>query len=54
MFNSKKIKELEGRISALERQISSFLTPHNVQGTDKGAEISYEEVIDQWLNGKKE
>ena len=26
MFNSKKIKELEGRISALERQISSFLT----------------------------
>lgn len=54
MFNSKKIKELEGRISALERQISSFFSPQSAQAAGKGAEISYEEVIDQWLNGKKE
>ena len=53
MFNSKKIKELEGRISALERQLSSILAPQSAN-TSKGAELSYEEVIDQWLNGKKE
>lgn len=53
MFNSKKIKELEGRISALERQLSSILVPQSTNN-HKGAELSYEEVIDQWLNGKKD
>ena len=53
MFNSKKIKELEARISALERQFTSVLSPQGAKDGSGSTEISYEEVIDQWLNGKK-
>ena len=44
----KKIKELEKRISSLEKILSKPPSPLN---NDKVA--TYEEVIDQWLNGKR-
>ena len=53
MFNSKKIKELEERILALEGLISSFSAVKLPTSSSKSTETSYEEVIDQWLNGKK-
>lgn len=53
MFNSKKIKELEARISALEGLFSTFSAAKPQVSLDKSTETSYEEVIDQWLNGKR-
>ncbi|MBO5261639.1 MAG: hypothetical protein J6B45_01190 [Clostridia bacterium] len=47
---TKKLKELEGRIEALEKALkvaeSKDFTPSRDQ-------ISYKEVLEEWLNGKK-
>lgn len=46
----KKIKELEKRISALENVLIKNPSPLN----SDSKVATYEEVIDQWLNGKKQ
>lgn len=45
----KKIKELEKRISALE---VALLQPSSL--AEAKDQATYEEVIDQWLNGKRQ
>ena len=52
-FN-KKIKQLEGRITALENEMSLLLSLSQPSPEENGKGLSYEEVIDLWLNGKTE
>lgn len=47
---TKKLKELESRIEALEKALKV------AEGKDfvpNGDQISYKEVLEEWLNGKK-
>ena len=53
MTKKKLIKEIEKRIDALERDFNSFLSAF-LDKNSQGQDVSYEEVIDQWLNGTKE
>ena len=46
----KKIKELELRVSELEKALEALSAPRR---EDKNLS-SYEEVIDQWLNGTRQ
>jgi hypothetical protein len=48
----KILRELEERISALENQLSKLNQEHSVEKGQDGSKLSYEEVVDQWLNGK--
>jgi hypothetical protein len=51
MFKTKKkLIELENRLILLERCVSSSKTSKNPDPVD---EMSYKEIIDEWLNGKK-
>ena len=55
MFISRKIiKNLENRLSSLERELDSVKASLSQKDTalDKD-EISYKEVLEQWLNGKE-
>ena len=49
-ISKKKFKEIEARIVLLENKIKLL---QNTKTADPVDEISYKEVIDQWLNGKK-
>lgn len=49
-ISKKKFKEIEERIVSLENEVKLL---QNVKTADPVDEISYKEVIDQWLNGKK-
>lgn len=54
MNKNKQLKEMEDRLSALEKEFNSVLSAL-AQGTgEQKEELSYEEVIDLWLNGKKQ
>ncbi len=51
MFISKKIfKKFEERLSLVEERLNSIEKSKTADPVD---EISYKEVIDEWLNGKK-
>ena len=45
----KKLIELENRIILLERKLSN---KSEQKATDPVDEISYKEILDEWLNGK--
>lgn len=45
----KKLIELENRIILLERRLKSEVEQKT---TDPVDEISYKEILDEWLNGK--
>lgn len=47
----KQLKELTARIERLEEKIKAY-SPHTEAKAD--SDISYKEVIDEWLNGKRE
>ncbi len=50
MFKTKKkLIELENRLILLERELSSHKTSKNPDPVD---EMSYKEILDEWLNGK--
>ena len=51
MFKTKKkLIELENRIILLEK---SLLTAKPSKSLDPVDEMSYKEIVDEWLNGKK-
>ncbi len=49
MTKNKQIKALEARIDSLEREFSRLI---NSLSSNEASQLSYEEVIDLWLNGK--
>lgn len=49
MTKNKQIKALEERVDNLEREFSRLI---NNLSCNEGSQLSYEEVIDLWLNGK--
>lgn len=56
---NKKIAELEKRIDALERQVESLLwldrtKEHSASGDTESEAATVAQVLDEWLNGKKE
>ena len=52
MKKSTLIKSLCDRVDTLEREFESFLSLLQSTKTERDASLSYEEVIDLWLNGK--
>lgn len=48
----KKLQDLEKRISALEAEIKSHIKYNDPEPQKQNDTLSYEEVIDIWLNGK--
>lgn len=53
MTKSKRITLLEERVSELEKALSSLFSKEPEVESKEKPTLSYEEVIDQWLNGKK-
>lgn len=49
----KQISELEKRISALEAELDSVIRSFFSEYNKKEDTVTYEEVMDQWLNGKE-
>jgi len=49
MTKNKQIKAIVERIDNLEREFTRVL---NALDSDTASQLSYEEVIDLWLNGK--
>lgn len=49
-ISKKKIKEIEDKIAYLEKKLINL---ENKKTADPVDEISYKEVVDEWLNGKK-
>ena len=54
MFKSKEIKRLKERVEALEFKLNSLLSSQMVTKTEAKANLSYEEVITEWLCGKEQ
>ena len=54
MFKSKEIKRLKERVEALELKLNSLLSSQTVTKTEAKANLSYEEVITEWLCGKEQ
>ena len=54
MFKSKEIKRLKERVEALEFKLNSLLSSQTVTKTEAKANLSYEEVITEWLCGKEQ
>ena len=52
MFKSKEIKRLKERVEALEFKLNSLLSSQTVTKAEAKANLSYEEVITEWLCGK--
>ena len=53
MFKQKKkLQELEKKISHLEAEINMIYKYVDIQPEKNEKALSYEEVIDLWLNGK--
>lgn len=51
MLKSKKILiEIQNKVASLEKRVKSL---ENKKTSDPVDEISYKEVVDEWLNGKK-
>lgn len=53
MTKNARIKELEKRISHLEQEFSALCSLISFNREEKTNSLSYEEVIDLWLNGKE-
>lgn len=53
MLKSKKIKRLTERVEALEKRLNSLFPPISDVKSDKNSNLSYEEVITEWLCGKE-
>lgn len=49
----KKLAEVEERLSALDKELNALLTILSSHDSPTN-ELSYEEVIDLWLNGKSQ
>ena len=54
MTKSKRITLLEQRVSELEKALSALFCSEPEGENRESPTLSYEEVIDQWLNGKKQ
>ena len=54
MLKSKEIKRLKERLDALELKLNSLLSSSTVSKTEAKANLSYEEVITEWLCGKEQ
>lgn len=54
MLKSKEIKRLRERVDSLEFKLNSLLSLHQVTKTEAKANLSYEEVITEWLCGKEQ
>ena len=54
MLKSKEIKRLKERLDALELKLNSLLSSGTVSKTEAKANLSYEEVITEWLCGKEQ
>ena len=60
MFGKKKIKELEKRVEALEKELNELLRPReakessHIQKDRQNEAVTVAQVLDEWLNGKKE
>ena len=54
MNKNKLLKEMDERLSALEREFNSVLSSLTEKEEGENKELSYEEVIDIWLNGKNQ
>ena len=52
MLKSKEIKRLKERVEALEFKLNSLLSSQTVTKAESKANLSYEEVITEWLCGK--
>lgn len=48
----KIIKDLQARVLALEDQLNQLKQTQGPKKKENSSQLSYEEVIDQWLNGK--
>ena len=60
MFEKKKIQELEKRVEALEKELNELLRPletkepSHTQKDQQNEAVTVAQVLDEWLNGKKE
>ncbi len=54
MNKNKLLKEMEDRLCALEAEFNSILSSLSQKERELKGELSYEEVIDLWLNGKNQ
>lgn len=59
MFGKKKFEELAKRVEALERQVESLLShdrakEQSASGDTESEAATVAQVLDEWLNGKKE
>lgn len=48
----KILKELDKRVQSLEDQLKLLKQTQGVEKEESSSKLSYEEVVDQWLNGK--
>lgn len=53
MLKSKTLKALEKRIESLEKELNALISSFSAQKPINKNEISYEEVINEWLCGKE-
>ena len=54
MSLKKKISELEIRLNELEEELKTVLFALSKESPSEKSAPTYEEVIDQWLNGKSQ
>ena len=54
MNKNKLLKEMEERLTSLENEFNAVLSSLKEGEGQLRSELSYEEVIDLWLNGKKQ
>ena len=54
MTKNKRISQLEERVKALETELDTLFKSVFSTNAERADIITYEEVIDQWLNGKAE
>ena len=52
MTKNKRITQLESRVQALERELEALFNAISYEKDLNEEKFTYEEVIDQWLNGK--
>jgi hypothetical protein len=54
MIRRKELTALIERVSALEEDLKRLIKAQGAEKSPDEDTISYEEVIDQWLNGREE
>ena len=53
-MKNKRIKDLENRVTQLEREFNTLYLSLAEEQKDSNNTLSYEEVINLWLNGKEQ